>query len=65
MKKLIVKQVRSQIGRVPGTKRTLQALGLGRIGKSRELPANVAVLGMIARLDHLLEVTDKSGAVKK
>lgn len=57
MIKILVKQIRSQIGRDPGTKRTLVALGLGRIGKSQELPSNPQVLGMIRKVDHLVEIS--------
>ena len=56
MKKIVVKQIRSAIGRKPEVKATLQALGLGRIGKSKELPVNAAVEGMIKRVSYLLEI---------
>jgi len=56
MAKVIVKQVRSDIGRQPAVRSTLKAIGLGRIGKSCELTLNDAVKGMIKRVDYLLEV---------
>jgi large subunit ribosomal protein L30 len=57
MSKVVVKQVRSQIGRSPVVPRTLQALGLGGIGKKKELTLNDSVRGMIRRVSHLVEVT--------
>ena len=56
MSKVIVKQVRSDIGRAPAVRQTLKALGLGRLNKQRELPLNDAVQGMIKKVDYLLEV---------
>ncbi len=56
MSKVIVKQVRSDIGRTPAVRATLKALGLGRINKQAELPLNEAVKGMIKKVDYLLEV---------
>lgn len=55
-KKVTVEQYRSDAGRIQEVKATLRALGLGRIGKRKELPANDAVLGMIKRVSHLVRV---------
>ena len=57
MSKVVIKQVRSDVGCVPTVRRTIKAIGLGRIGKSREIVANVAVKGMLRRVSHLIEVT--------
>lgn len=57
-KKVQVRQVRSAAGRDMRVKNTLQALGLGRIGKSQVLPLNASVEGMIRRVQHVLEVTE-------
>jgi large subunit ribosomal protein L30 len=57
MSKVKVKQVRSQIGRNPKTIRTLQAIGLGAIGKQKELTLNSSVQGMLNAVKHLVEVT--------
>ena len=46
---------RSSIGRKPKHRRTLQAMGLRRIGQSRELPDNESVRGMIRTVDFLVE----------
>ena len=57
MSKVRVKQVRSQIGRNPRTIRTLQAIGLGAVGKEKELTLNPAVEGMLKGVQHLVEIT--------
>lgn len=55
---LHVKQVRSAIGRPEIQEKTLKALGLGRIGKSNDLPDNESVRGMIFKVKHLVEVVE-------
>jgi large subunit ribosomal protein L30 len=57
-KTLHVKQVRSAIGRPEIQEKTLKALGLGRIGKSNDLPDNKSVRGMIFKVKHLVEVVE-------
>ena len=53
-----VTQVRSAIGSKPKQRGSLRALGLGRIGKTNVLPDRPEIRGMIARVPHLVEVTD-------
>ena len=60
MSDLKVTQVRSAIGTKPKQRGTLRALGLGRIGQSNVLPDRAEVRGMIARVPHLVEVSDAS-----
>ena len=55
-KKIRVRQVKSGIGFNRVQKRTLRALGLGKIGRERELADNDQVRGMIQRVTHLVEV---------
>ena len=55
---LTVTQVKSGIGAKPKTRGTLRALGLGRIGKTNTLPDRPEIRGMIARIPHLIEVTE-------
>lgn len=57
-KKLKLTQVKSQIGRKYDQDRTLKALGLGKIGKTKELPDNDSVRGMIFKVKHLVEVEE-------
>jgi len=58
-KKLVVKQIKSVIGRPETQRRTLAALGLGRIGKSAELDDNASIRGMIAKVSHLVSVIEQ------
>lgn len=58
MADLKVTQTRSAIGAKPKQRGTLRALGLGRIGKSNTLPDRPEIRGMIARIPHLIEVTE-------
>lgn len=58
-KKIIVKQIKSVIGRPETQRRTLAALGLGRIGKTAELDDNSSVRGMIAKVSHLVAVVEQ------
>ena len=53
-----VTQVRSGIGTKPKHRGTLRALGLGRIGKTNVLPDRPEIRGMIARVPHLISVTE-------
>lgn len=57
-KKLKLTQVKSQIGRKYDQDRTLKALGLGKIGKTKELPDNESVRGMIFKVKHPVEVEE-------
>ncbi len=54
--RLDVSQVRSAIGSKPNHRATLKALGLGRIGKSNNLPDRPEIRGMIAKVPHLVHV---------
>ena len=57
-KKIKVRQVKSGIGFNRDQKRTLRALGLGKIGRERELTDNDQVRGMIQRVTHLVQVVE-------
>ena len=56
-----VRQVRSGIGFDRTQKATLKALGLGKIGRIRDLPDNPQVRGMVAKIPHLVVVVDDAG----
>ena len=60
-KKLRVTQRRSSIGYASDQKRTLEAMGLGRIDGSVVLPDNPQTRGMIFKVRHLLEVEEVKG----
>jgi large subunit ribosomal protein L30 len=53
-----VTQVRSAIGTKPKHRGTLRALGLRGIGRTNVLPDRPEIRGMIARVPHLVDVTD-------
>ena len=57
---LRVRQVKSGIGYGGDQKATLKALGLGKMGRSREVPDNPAIRGMLAKIPHLVTV-DRDG----
>ncbi len=59
MAKIIVKQVKSVIGRPEDQRKVIAALGLGRIGKTKELGDTPAVRGMVAKVSHLVEIVEK------
>ena len=56
MAKVIVKQVKSTIGRPEAQVKIVNALGLGRIGKTKEIADSESVRGMIAKVSHLVEI---------
>jgi large subunit ribosomal protein L30 len=56
MKKIKLTQIKSSIGVPEKQKKVLSALCLGRIGKSKELPATDSVNGMVAKVKHLIKV---------
>ncbi len=58
--KVTVRQYRSAAGRAVPVLRTLEALGLGRIGKSRQFTLNEPLIGMLRRVDHLVLVESAS-----
>ncbi len=57
---LHVRQVRSGIGFDKTQKATLRALGLGKLGRVRELPDNKEIRGMINKIPHLVTLVDKT-----
>ena len=56
---LAVRQVRSSIGAKPKTRATLRALGLRGVGQANRLPDRPEIRGMLARVPHLVEVTEE------
>jgi large subunit ribosomal protein L30 len=62
MADLVVTQVKSGISQKPKHRGTLRALGLGKIGRSNILPDRPEIRGMIARVPHLVEVTEVGSA---
>ena len=62
MTRLVIRQHRSSIGEKIAARRTLEALGLRRTGQSVEQTDSKAVRGMLRRVAHLVEVTERSKA---
>ncbi len=59
-KKIKITQIRSTIERPERQKRTIEALGLGRIRKSVVKVDTPQIRGMIAKVQHLVRVEDLS-----
>jgi large subunit ribosomal protein L30 len=51
-----IRLVHSPIGTTTRVRETLKGLGLGRLGSERELKRTAAVMGMIRRVSHLVEI---------
>ena len=58
VKKIKVTLVKSTISALPKHKKTVEALGLGKLNSSNELPNNEAVKGMIFQVKHLVKVEE-------
>jgi large subunit ribosomal protein L30 len=56
MARVKVTKIKSTIEKDERQKRTMQALGLGKIGASNELENTPAVAGMIKKVQHLIKV---------
>jgi large subunit ribosomal protein L30 len=57
---MTIRQVRSANGANPKQRKTLTALGLGRIGSHTELKETPQLLGQLRVVSHLVEVEDAS-----
>ncbi len=57
MSQATLTQVKSSIDRPKDQKETLKSLGLGRIGKSKEVTLNPQIEGMIKKVAHLIKVS--------
>ena len=58
MAKVKVTQVRSLIGRPATQRKTVEALGLGKINRTVELEVTPSIQGMIDKVSHLVKVTE-------
>lgn len=58
MSKVRISQVRSTIGRPEVQKRTIKALGLGKMNKTVEVELTPQINGMINKVHHLVSVTE-------
>jgi len=60
MKRLRIKQIKSIIDRPKRQKRTIKALGFGKMNQTIEVNATPQVIGMINKVKHLLFVEELS-----
>ena len=58
MSTLRITQIKSEIGQSEKHRGTLRALGLGRIGKTNEVPEGPVSAGMLRKVAHLVKVED-------
>ena len=58
MADLKITLVKSTIGAVPKHKKTVDALGLKKTGKTVVLPDNAATRGMVKQVQHLVKVEE-------
>ena len=57
-KKVKIKQIRSTIKRLESQKRTLEALGLRKIGMEVEHELSPSINGMINKVKHLVSINE-------
>ena len=60
MANLKVTLVKSTIGAIPKHKRTVEALGLKKTGKTVVLPDNAATRGTVQQVRHLVKVEEEA-----
>lgn len=60
-KTIVVKQIASHARRPDVQRRTLIGLGLGKIGRTRELEDTAAVRGMVRAIPHLVKIVEQRG----
>ena len=58
MAKIKVTKMKSAINRTKNQKRTLEALGLKKIGQVKEHDATPNILGMVNKVKHLVSVEE-------
>lgn len=58
MSKIIVKQVRSVIGRPKRQRATMEALGLRKMNAQVEHEATAQIMGMVNKVSHLVTVEE-------
>ena len=60
MANIQITQRRSDIGCPPAQRRTLRALGLGKIGRTVVRPDTADVRGMVERVKHLVDIEQEA-----
>ena len=62
MAKLKITQVGSPIGRKPGQRDTLRALGLDKMNRSNVVEDTPSIRGMVNAVPHLVHIVDNGAA---
>lgn len=57
-KRVKIQLVKSLIGRRASQRRTVKALGLGKVNSCVEKEATAPILGMVAKVKHLVKVEE-------
>lgn len=65
MAQITITLVKSPIGRIPVQKRTVKALGLGKLGSSVTKEDTPALRGMASSISHLVTITEGGKTIKK
>ena len=58
MAKVIITQIKSTIDRPERQKRTIKALGLGKLNRSVEVENTPQIAGMVNKVSHLVSVKE-------
>lgn len=58
MAKIKITQVKSDLKRPKDQRRTIIALGLGRINRTVEVEATPQIMGMVNKVSHLVSVSE-------
>lgn len=58
MSQIKITLTKSPIGRIPSQRKTVVALGLGKLNSSVVKEANPAILGMVKAVSHLVTVEE-------
>ena len=58
MAKIKIKLVQSPIGKIPAHRKTIEALGLRKVGQVIEKEDTPQIRGMIQKVNHMVEIID-------
>jgi len=58
MAKISIKQIKSTLKRPKDQRRTIEALGLGKLNRTVELEATPQILGMVRKISHLVSISE-------
>jgi len=58
MAKITITQIKSTLKRPVDQRRTIEALGLGKLNRTVQLEATPQVMGMVNKVSHLISVSE-------